>query len=78
MSSRGVIDLKRDIVSARIDGMLCRAEKKGMETGKEAGLKAGRDEGKLEIARNMLDNGFAIEDIIDVTGLSEKDIFNDG
>ena len=74
MSSRGVIDLKRDIVSARIDGMLCRAEKKGMETGMEAG----RDEGKLEIARNMLDNGFAIEDIIDVTGLSEKDIFNDG
>ncbi|MEE1335596.1 hypothetical protein [Methanobrevibacter sp.] len=74
MSSRGVIDLKRDIVSARIDGMLCRAEKKGME----AGMEAGRDEGKLEIARNMLDNGFAIEDIIDVTGLSEKDIFNDG
>ncbi len=67
MSSRGGIDLKKDIVSARIDGMLCRAEKKGMEAGKDAG--------KLETARNMLDKGFEIEDIIDVTGLSEKDIF---
>ena len=71
MSSRGGIDLKKDIVSARIDGMLCRAEKKGME----AGMEAGRDAGKLETARNMLDKGFEIEDIIDVTGLSEKDIF---
>ena len=78
MSSRGVIDLKRDIVSARIDGMLCRAEKKGMETGMKAGMEAGRYEGKLEIAGNMLDNGFAIADIIDVTGLSEKDIFKEG
>ena len=47
-----------------------------METGKEAGLKAGRDEGKLEIARSMLDNGFAIEDIIKVTGLSKEKILN--
>ena len=72
MSAQEVIDLKRDIVSARIDGMLCRAEKKGME----AGMEAGRDEGKLEIARNMLDNGFAIEDIIKVTGLSKEKILN--
>ena len=64
MSSRGVIDLKKDIVSARIDGMLCRAEKKGM------------DKGKLETARNMLERGFALEDICDVTGLCEEDILN--
>ena len=66
MSSRGVIDLKKDIVSARIDGMLCRAEKRGME--------AGIDKGKLEVAGNMLERGFALEDICDVTGLSEEDI----
>ena len=72
MSAQEVIDLKRDIVSARIDGMLCRAEKKGME----AGMEAGRDEGKLEIAGNMLDNGFAIADIIKVTGLSKEKILN--
>ena len=78
MSSRGVIDLKKDIVSARIDGMLCRAEKRGMEAGMEAGI----DKGKLETARNMLDarnmleRGFALEDICDVTGLCEEDILN--
>ena len=64
MSSWGVIDLKKDIVSARIDGMLCRAEKRGM------------DKGKLETARNMLERGFALEDICDVTGLCEEDILN--
>ena len=66
MSSWGVIDLKKDIVSARIDGMLCRAEKRGMEAGRKAG--------KLEVAGNMLEGGFALEDICDVTGLSEEDI----
>ena len=64
MSARGAIDLKRDIVSARIDGMLCRAEEKGMEAG------------KLETARNILDKCFSIEDIIDVTGLSKEEILN--
>jgi len=64
MSAQEVIDLKKDIVSARIDGMLCRAEKKGI------------DKGKLETARNMLERGFALEDICDVTGLCEEDILN--
>ena len=68
MSAQEVIDLKKDIVSARIDGMLCRAEKRGME--------AGIDKGKLETARNMLERGFALEDICDVTGLCEEDILN--
>lgn len=44
--------------------MLCRAEKKGM------------DKGKLETARNMLERGFALEDICDITGMSEEDILN--
>ena len=72
MSVQEVIDLKKDIVSARIDGMLCRAEKRGMEAGMEAGI----DKGKLETARNMLERGFALEDICDVTGLCEEDILN--
>jgi predicted transposase/invertase (TIGR01784 family) len=68
MSAQEVIDLKRDIVTARIDGMLCRAEKAGME--------AGISEGKLETARNMLKKGFSIEDILEVTGLSRDDVLN--
>ena len=34
------------------------------------------DKGKLETARNMLERGFALEDICDVTGLCEEDILN--
>jgi predicted transposase/invertase (TIGR01784 family) len=73
MSAQEVIDLKRDIVTARIDGMLCRAEKAGMEAGKEVGIEAG----KLETARNMVKKGYPIEEILDVTGLSKKDILDD-
>ena len=68
MSAQEVIDLKRDIVTARIDGMLCRAEKAGMDAGMEAG--------KLETARNMVKKGYPVEEILDVTGLSENDILN--
>ena len=84
MSAQEVIDLKRDIVTARIDGMLTRAEnngkKEGIKEGKEEGIKEGKEEGirdgKLETAENMLKKGYTIADIIDVTGLSEKDILN--
>ena len=80
MSSHEVIDLKSDIVSARIDGMMCRAEEAGRQEGMEAGMEAGRQEGiaeeKLETARKMLEMNFPIEEIVEVTGLSERDILN--
>jgi predicted transposase YdaD len=63
MSRRG-IDLSKDIVSARIDGMLCRAEKKGWQAG------------KLEIARNMLEYDIPIEKVVEICGLSKEDILN--
>ena len=47
-------------------------EKRGMEAGMEAGI----DKGKLEVAGNMLERGFALEDICDITGLCEEDILN--
>ena len=82
MSSHEVIDLKSDIVSARIDGMMCRAEEAGRQEGMEAGMEAGRQEGiaeeKLETARKMLDMDFPIEKIVEITGLSESDILNAG
>jgi hypothetical protein len=68
MSAQEVIDLRKDIVNARIDGMLCRAEKKGMEAGVEVG--------KLEMARNMLEDGFPIEKVVEISGLSKEDILN--
>ena len=58
MSAQEVIDLKRDIITARIDGMLTRAENNGKEEGIKEGIKEGKEEGiidgKLETALNML------------------------
>ena len=68
MSAQEVIDLKRDIVTARIDGMLCRAE--------EDGRKAGVEAGKLETARRMLEDDVPLEKIVRFTGLSEDDVLN--
>ena len=76
MSAQEAIDLKRDIVTARIDGMLTRAENNGKEEGIKEGKEEGIRDGKLETAENMLKKGYTIADIIDVTGLSEKDILN--
>ena len=76
MSAQEVIDLKRDIVTARIDGMLTRAENNGKKEGIKEGKEEGIRDGKLETAENMLKKGYTIADIIDVTGLSETDILN--
>ncbi|MEE0935507.1 MAG: hypothetical protein U0L42_07535 [Methanobrevibacter sp.] len=44
------------------------------EKGRQEGIK----EGKLEVAGNLLDEGFVIEDVVRITGLSEEDILNAG
>ena len=36
--------------------------------------KKGKLEGKLEDAEKMLKKGFSVEDIMEITGLSEKEI----
>ena len=38
------------------------------------GEKKGEKKGKMEIAKKMLDKGMTIEEIADITGLSEKEI----
>ena len=43
-------------------------EKKGMEKGMERG--------KLETAWKMLDDGFSMDKVVELTGLSKKDILN--
>ncbi len=49
--------------------------KKGWEKGIEKGIEKGMEKGKIETAIIMLAKGFSIEDIGDVTGLSE-DVIN--
>ena len=47
---------------------------------KNQGIKEGREEGiregKLEIALNLLNNGYSIDEAVKLTGLAEKDILN--
>ena len=51
---------------------------KGIEIGKEKGIEIGITQGeentKLEIAKSLLDRGFTITDIIDITKLDEAQI----
>lgn len=48
--------------------------KKGHEKGHEEGLKEGREEGLLDAARGMKAKGYPLEDIVQITGLSPKEI----
>ena len=47
---------------------------KGLQKGKAEGMIEGKTEGILTVARNMLGLNMNIEDIMKVTGLTEKEI----
>ncbi len=49
-------------------------EQKGIEKGRQEGIQLGRNEGKLEVARIMLQNGFDHNTIIKMTGLTAEDL----
>ncbi|WP_305556140.1 hypothetical protein [Methanobrevibacter sp. V74] len=51
-------------------------ERKGREEGREEGRLEGRQEVKFGIAKNMIKKGYSIEDIVEITGLSKKNILN--
>ena len=51
-------------------------KEKGIEEGMEKGMEKGIEEGKLEDARRMLDKGFSLDVVVDVTGLS-RDVILD-
>ncbi|GHV44525.1 hypothetical protein FACS1894204_01770 [Synergistales bacterium] len=46
------------------------------EEGMEEGKAEGKAEGKFEVARKMLARKMSVSDIIDITGLNERDIFS--
>ena len=51
-------------------------KEKGIEEGIEEGMEKGVVKGKLEDARRMLDKGFSLDDVVDVTGLSREVILD--
>ena len=49
-------------------------EAKGFTKGEKIGIKKGKIEGKIEVAKNMLKQGFKVQDIQNATGLSKQQI----
>ena len=47
---------------------------KGLQRGPQEGMQLGKREARLEIARNMLENGMDRMSVMKVTGLSEEDL----
>ena len=58
---------ERDLASA-----LYNREQKGLEKGKEEGIRQGRYTAQLEIARAMLEKGMSVKDIENITGIKEE------
>ena len=46
----------------------------GIQIGREEGIQIGREEGLLDAARGMKAKGYPLEDIVQITGLSPKEI----
>jgi len=47
-----------------------------LKKGKSEGKLEGEFEGKRNVALNLLDEGFPIEKVVELTGLSKEDILN--
>lgn len=63
----------KGILRGRAEG-LEEGRAEGLEIGLEKGREKGREEEKLQIARNMKKRGISLEDIMQFTGLSLKEV----
>jgi predicted transposase/invertase (TIGR01784 family) len=48
-------------------------EQESLQKGREEGREEGRKEEKQEVAERMFRKGSSVSDVVDITGLSEKD-----
>ena len=55
---------------------LQKGREEGMQKGKEEGIKQGEKQTLIEIARKMKNKEHTIDEIVELTGLSEKEIKN--
>ena len=70
---RAVIFEREKILTDYYAG-LASAEQQGIKQGKEEGMEEGIKQRNLEIAAIMKSQGFAIEQISNITGLTEQEI----
>ena len=69
--------IETGIKKGRLEGIKT-GRLEGRAEGIETGIKKGRAEGKLENARTMLRKGYSLTDIIEITGLTAKQLKNAG
>ena len=50
---------------------------KGRKEGRKEGIQEGMEKGKLDVAKNLLSEGFPIDEVVKLTGLSKEDILKD-
>lgn len=79
MSMEDIVEYRNSIMAEmERESELEYAKEEGREEGRVEGRvegrMEGREEGKLEVARNMMEKGYALGDIMLLTGLSEKQI----
>lgn len=65
--------LEDSMMEGRIRG-LAEGRKAGREEGRAEGRAEGRTEGRVEVAKRMLERGMSVEDVRDLTGMSEVEI----
>jgi predicted transposase/invertase (TIGR01784 family) len=72
------IDMKKFADKAIFEGARSDGKKEGLEEGKKAGLeegkKVGLEEGIVVIARNLIRKKYGIDTIVDITGLTIKQV----
>lgn len=61
-------------VNTRVLSAEKRGKEEGLQQGMQQGMQQGIQQARREDARKMLDRGFSITDIADITGLSEQEI----
>ena len=65
---------EENIMKSTMTQLLERGRAEGIETG----IEKGREEGKIEAAQAMLQKGYALTDIIEITGLTEEQLKDAG
>ena len=69
------IKYEKDMTTERdIRNQIRFAEKKGIQEGMEKGMKAGVEQERLTIAKQMLAKGYAQSDVAEITGLKPEAI----
>jgi predicted transposase/invertase (TIGR01784 family) len=57
-----------------VEEYFTKGKQEGIKEGKQEGIKEGKMEGKMEIAQRMLAKNLSIDEISELTGLSEAQI----